>query len=380
MSVYLDNAATTFPKPEAVYAAVDYAMRKIGVAPGRGGHRMGMEATRLVFETRETAASFFGVKDSSRIIFTHSATEGLNLGTLGLLNPGDHAITTGMEHNSLIRPLMLAAKRGVAITPVPCNIEGFVNPLDIAAAMRPNTRLVALSHCSNVTGAIQPIGDIAKIARKGGALFLLDAAQSAGSISLDVSFLGVDLLAAPGHKGLFAPQGTGLLYVAEGVTLNPLIVGGTGGYSSSLEQPDAMPERYESGTLNTPGIAGLKAGLDFIMETGLERIRGKESSLVGELLEGLRAIPRIKVHGPTDMGRRGTPVSFTVDGVDPAQTAFELDTIYDISVRAGLHCAPDAHRTIGTYPAGAVRVSPGYFNTEDDIGFFLKSLRDLAVH
>lgn len=379
MAIYLDNAATSFPKPPGVYAAVDHALREIGVGPGRGGYRQSLDATRLVFAARESAAVLFGITDSSRLVFTHSATEGLNLATIGLLKPGDHVVTTSAEHNSLARPLNLLARRGVELTRVPCDRQGFVAPGDISAAVRSNTRLIALSHCSNVTGAIQPVAEIGRIARQHGVLFLLDAAQSAGSIPIDVRELSVDLLAAPGHKGLLGPQGTGILYVAAGVDLEPLMVGGTGGYSSSDEQPEAMPERFESGTLNTPGVAGLKAGIEFVMEQGVEAIRRKESQLVVRLLEGVAGIPDLTVHGPDDPARRGSVVSFTVTGHDPSEIAYILDRDWGISVRAGLHCAPDAHRSLGTYPAGTIRVSPGYFNVEADIDAFVKALRAIVA-
>lgn len=378
MTIYLDNAATSFPKPEKVYKAVEHALVHIGVAPGRGGYRRGIEATRLVFEAREAIAQLFGIGDSSRVVFTHSATESINLAIGGLLQPGDHVVTTTMEHNSLVRPLHRAAQSGVEVTWVEGDRSGFVDSRKIGEAIRPNTRLVALSHCSNVTGVIQPIEEIGPLAREAGALFLVDAAQSAGCLPIDVNEMRIDLLAAPGHKALYGVQGTGFLYIAEGVELTPLLVGGSGGHSAGPEQPDAMPERFESGTLNTPGIAGLKAGVEFIRETGVDRIRGRESALVGQLLEGLRDMPGVAVHGPDAPEKRGSVVSFTVEGFDPSRIGFRLDQDYDICVRVGLHCAFSAHKTIGTFPAGTVRVSPGYFNSEGDIEDFLKALREIV--
>lgn len=376
MSLFLDNAATSFPKPDSVYRAMDAAMREVGVAPGRGGYRQSLAAARIVYETRSALARFFGVSDSSRLIFTHSATESLNIAVSGLLKPGDHVVSTTVEHNALLRPLHLMRGRGVEVTFVQANREGVVSERDIAQAMRPNTRLVALAHCSNVTGAVQPLGEIARVARRGGALLLVDAAQSAGYFPVDVSDLGIDLLAAPGHKGLFGPPGTGILAIAEGLQLEPLLVGGTGGNASSIEQPEQLPERLESGTTNTPAIAALKAGLDFILETGPELIRAKEKLLIDQLLEGVKSMEGVTLHGPAH-GERGGAVSISVDGQDPATLGFLLDSNYDISVRAGLHCAPDVHRTIGTYPAGTLRVSPGFFNTEAQIAFFLKALHEL---
>lgn len=378
MPVYLDNAATSFPKPETVYAAVDHALRTIGVGPGRGGYRRGIEATRLVFDAREAVAALFGIYDSSRVVFTHSATEALNLAVFGLLRPGDHVVTTAVEHNSLVRPLQLATQRGVEVTWIQADCRGYVTPADVAAALRPRTRLVALAHCSNVTGAIQPIEEIGLVARRSGALLLVDAAQSAGVIPIDARAMGIDLLAAPGHKGLLGPQGTGFLYVAEGLHLNPLLVGGTGGFSSDAEQPDVLPERLESGTLNTPGIAGLKAGVEFISATGVENIRKKEELHVARILAGLAEIPGVVCHGPAAGEPRGGLASFIVANADPQTIGFRLDSEYDISVRVGLHCAPAAHRAIGTFPEGAVRVSPGFFTTDEDIETFIAALRDIV--
>lgn len=378
MPVFLDNAATSFPKPETVYQAMDAALREVGVAPGRGGYRQSLAAARIVYEARSALARFFGVSDSSRLIFTHSATESINIAVNGLLQPGDHVVSTRVEHNALLRPLHLAATRGVEVTYVPSDRFGVVSEREIERAMRPGTRLVALAHCSNVTGAVQPIEEIARLARKRGALLLVDAAQSAGFFPIDVERIGIDLLAAPGHKGLYGPPGTGILAIAEGLKLEPLMVGGTGGSASSPEQPDQLPERLESGTINTPAIAGLKAGVDFLLSTGLEAIRAREELLVGELLKGLRATPGVEVYGPLQ-GERGAAVSFNAAGHDPAALSYLFDSEYEISVRAGLHCAPDTHRSIGTYPAGTVRVSPGFFNTEKEIEFFLKALHEILA-
>jgi len=378
MSLFLDNAATSFPKPDAVYRAMDAALREVGVAPGRGGYRQSLAAARLVYEARSALARFFGVSDSSRLIFTHSATESLNIAVNGLLKPGDHVVSTTVEHNALLRPLHLMRSRGVEVTLVEADGEGVVSEREIARALKRNTRLVALAHCSNVTGAVQPVGEIARKAHAAGALLLLDAAQSAGYFRLDCEELGIDLLAAPGHKGLFGPPGTGILTVAEGLQLAPLLVGGTGGQAASPEQPEQLPERLESGTLNTPAIAGLKAGLDFILATGLESVREKGKLLIEQLLEGVRGMAGATVYGPRQ-GERGGALSFNLAGHDPSTLSFLLDSEYDISVRAGLHCAPDAHRTIGSFPAGTVRVSPSYFNTEEEIAYFLKALREVAA-
>lgn len=376
--IYLDHAATSYPKPPEVIAAITAFLTDVGVGTGRGSHRQGLSANRAVFEARERAARLLHLADSSRIVFTHSATESLNLAVAGLLRPGDHVVTSTVEHNSLVRPLHRAARQGVAVTRVAGDRDGFLDPRDVAAALRPETRLIALSHCSNVTGVIQPVAEIGSLARSRGIVFLLDAAQSAGYLPLDAPALSVDLLAAPGHKGLLGPQGTGLLYLAPGLELEPLLVGGTGGSSSDPEQPRSCPERYESGTPNTPGIAGLSAGLDVILRTGIDTIRRHEQSLTGHLLDGVRTIPGVTVYGPADPERRVGVVSLTLAGHDPSDVGFRLDHDFGITVRVGLHCAPDAHRTIGTYPDGTIRVSPGYSSTEADVDAFLIALRAIA--
>lgn len=370
MSIYLDNAATSHPKPESVYQAVMHAMRTIGASPGRGGHRRSLEASRLLFQAREAIATLLSIPDSSRVVFTHSATEALNLALYGVLVAGDHVITTAMEHNSLLRPLYLLRQRGVELTVVAAADDGLVDPDAVRSALRPNTRMVAVGHVSNVCGAVQPVVQLAAIAREAGALFLMDAAQSAGSLPIDVTSLGVDLLAAPGHKGLLGPQGTGFLYVAEGVGIRPLLAGGTGSSSSSEEQPDTLPEGFEAGTHNLPGIAGLLAGVEFVLAQGVDVIGLKEQEHVTEVARRLAPLPGLTIHGPSLPAQRSGLLSFTVAGMDASSLAFMLDQRFDIAVRAGLHCAPQAHRSLGTYPAGTVRVSPGWFTTNDEIAIF----------
>ena len=370
MSIYLDNAATSYPKPESVYQAVMHTMREVGASPGRGGHRRSLEAGRIMFQAREAAAALFSAPDSSRIILTHSATESLNMALRGTLAPGDHVITSSMEHNSLMRPLRMLEKQGVDLTVVQAGTDGTIDPEDVRRALTPCTRMIAISHVSNVSGTIQPISRISAIAREAGALFLLDAAQSAGSIPIDVVSSGIDLLAVPGHKGLYGPQGTGLLYAASHVTLTPLLTGGTGTNSTSEDQPEAMPDGFEAGTHNLPGIAGLRAGMEFVMEQGVSIIGEHERALVSYAVEKLQRLPQIRLHSPLDPALRGTVLSFTIAGKDSAEVAFELDGRFDIAVRAGLHCAPRAHRTLGTFPGGTVRMSPGWFTSREDIAIF----------
>lgn len=374
MSLYLDNAATSFPKPDSVYQAVMAAMQQIGASPGRGGYGRALDASRLLLETREVLAQLFNVADSSRILFTSNATTALNLAVMGTLQPGDHVVTSSMEHNSLLRPLFMLEKKGVHLTVLSAGADGLLDPELVRQALRDNTRMVAMAHVSNVTGGIQDIAAIAAIAHGAGALMLLDAAQSAGSQVIDMQGLHIDLLAAPGHKGLLGPQGTGFLAVAPGVTLRPVMAGGTGSSSDQDHQPDGFPEGFEVGTHNMPGIAGLGAGLSFLKDTGITRIGQHEYQLAELARQRLMVVPDCRLFGPDQPERRTGVVSLAIGGWDPALLSFQLDREYGIAVRAGLHCAPRAHRTIGSYPAGTLRLSPGWFNTRDDINSFCDAL------
>lgn len=368
--MYLDNAATTFPKPDVVYDAIQHVLRNVGASPGRGGYRLSLEAGRILFQARETAAGFFSIADSSRVIFTHNATGALNLALQGILEPGDHVVTSSMEHNSLLRPLYALRAKGVEVSIVPAASDGVVAVDDMRRAVQGNTKLIAVSHVSNVCGAIQPIGQLAELSREAGAFFLVDAAQSAGYLPLAVEQLGIDLLAAPGHKGLLGPGGTGLLYVAPHVRLTSVLQGGTGSHSTAEEQPLVMPDGFEAGTHNLPGIAGLQAGMEFLTERGISSVHRHEQRLLLQAEQALRKIPGVTIHGPADPAGRCSVLSFTVSGVDPSLLAVELDHGFDIAVRAGLHCAPLAHRTLGTLPGGTVRLSPGWSTTSEEIAFF----------
>jgi cysteine desulfurase family protein len=354
-------------------------MRELSANPGRGGHHLSLQAARLVLETRESVARFFGAPDSSRISFTSSATESINLALFGVLNPGQRVVTTSMEHNAVVRPLRVLMDRGVGVVKVAADRSGYVAPDAVFAACRPHPRMVVMSHCSNVTGTLQSIAEIGRWCRSNGILFLVDAAQSAGLFPIDVEDMCIDLLAVSGHKGLMGPPGTGFLFVREGLDVRPLIYGGTGVLSDSDRQPPDLPERLESGTLNTIGLAGLNAAITFIEKEGLDRIQAHERSLLERLVPGLCSMPEVVLHGPEDPLAHGGAVSFTVAGMDPAGLGFRLDREYSICCRVGLHCAPDAHRSIGTYPEGTVRVSPGYFNTLQDIDDFLAALHELLA-
>jgi cysteine desulfurase family protein len=372
--IYFDNAASTWPKPETVYKAVDYCMRNKGANPGRSGHHMALMAGQVILEARERVAQLFNIPSSSQIVFTSNATEALNLGIKGLLKTGDHVITSSFEHNSVTRPLETLRSNGIEITKLPPSERECILPIQVEEAIQKNTRLIVLSHASNVTGVINPIREIGKIARVRGVLFMIDAAQTAGSFPIDVQAMSIDMLAFSGHKGLLGPQGTGGLYIGEDVHLIPLKEGGTGGNSELPNQPDICPDRYESGTLNTPGIAGLAAGIKFILQESIEQIRDKERLLTERLLRGLEEIPGVIVYGPHHSVERAPVVSINITGKDPSEVSFMLDKIFNIATRSGLHCAPDAHRTLGTFGKGTVRLSLGYFNTLEEVDRCLEAL------
>ncbi|MFA7348593.1 MAG: aminotransferase class V-fold PLP-dependent enzyme [Desulfurivibrionaceae bacterium] len=375
--IYLDNAATSFPKPPEVAAAMHRLIQEISLSPGRSAHRFSLAASRVIFEAREQVAEFFGCPDSSRVVFTSNVTEALNVGIFGLLQPGDQVLTTGMEHNSVTRPLRYLEKtRGISLTILPTSPTGNIDPDDIPNHLNAKTRLIIINHVSNVTGAMADLGAIGT--RKGGALLMVDAAQSAGVFPLDMEAFSIDFLAFTGHKGLFGPTGTGGFLLRQGLVLPPLTMGGTGSNSEFEEQPQLMPDCFESGTPNTLGIAGLAAGLAFIKKTGRETIRLHEERLTRLLLEGLTRIPGVTVHGPPPGTNRGSAVSLTMTGKSVADLAFLLDRNHGVMARAGLHCAPAAHRSIGTFPQGTLRLSPGFFNTEGEIQAVLAALARIS--
>ena len=356
--------------------AVAAAIRRAG-NPGRSGHILSLRSARDLFTARERLAELFRVGDSSRFVFTENATAALNQAIKGTLRPGDHVVTTSVEHNSVMRPLRRMEESGVAITVVAAAGDGTVEAPAVAAAFRKETRLVVLVHASNVSGAIQPVGAVVAAARKRGIRTLVDAAQSAGALPIDLSSLPVDLLAASGHKGLLGPQGTGFLYVRPGVDVVPLVEGGTGSRSESDRQPDFYPDALESGTQNSVGIAGLAVSLAWILRKGVAAIRERELARMEELTTGLSRIPGVRLFGPADPARRASVVSFLVDGMDPAEVGRRLEREHGVLVRAGLHCSPNGHRTLGTFPEGTVRASPGPFTTRRDIARFLSGVRKI---
>jgi len=377
--IYLDNAATTYPKPEAVYQAVGHFLNEIGGSPGRGGHRREQEADALVWDARRAVAELVNAPDPAGVVFTMNATQAINIGLKGSLRPGDHVITSAIEHNAVWRPLKTLERRGViGLSVVPCSPEGQLDPADIVPSIRSNTRLVVMLHASNVLGAILPVAEVGWVAKEYGLLFMVDAAQTAGLCPIDVEAMAIDLLAFAGHKGTFGPHGTGVLAVRSGITLETLIEGGTGGQSELETQPDEMPQHLESGTPNALGIAGLLAGVKFVRNEGVERIRAFEASLVNHLVTGLQQIPGTIIYGPKDIRARTGVVSLNISGFDSTQVAVVLDEMFDIAVRAGLHCAPQAHRVMGTIETGALRFSPGYFNTVDEIDEAISALQVIA--
>ncbi|MGB9887351.1 MAG: aminotransferase class V-fold PLP-dependent enzyme [Moorellales bacterium] len=378
-AVYLDNAATSYPKPETVYRAVDWCLREVGANAGRGGYRRALEADEIVYRARSALARLFNVRDASRIVFTANATEALNLAIKGLVGPGDHVVTSSLEHNAVWRCLKtLERDRGVKLTVVRCAPDGTLDPKAVEEALRPGTRLIALTHASNVTGTILPVAAVGEIARRHGVPLLVDAAQTAGVLPLDVERDGIDLLAFTGHKGLLGPFGTGGLYIREGFEPRPLKEGGTGSQSRLPYQPDLLPDRYEAGTLNVCGLAGLAAGVEFILDRGVEKIREKEKALTACALEILAGTEGVEVYGPRDAERQVGVISFNLAGVDGAEVAYVLDEVYGIMVRVGLHCAPLAHETIGTLERGTVRISLGYFNTFEELDYLGEALRAIS--
>jgi len=376
--IYLDNAATTFPKPEAVYEAVMNQMRNAGANPGRSGHKMAIEAGRIIFQARENIAQLFNINNPMQIIFTANATESLNLAIKGTLKPGDHVITTSMEHNSVIRPIKTLEAAGIENTIISCDFMGKTTPEAVAGAIRPNTKLIAMTHASNVTGTLMPIKGVGKIAREAGILFLVDGAQTAGIYPIDVEENYIDLLALPGHKGLMGPQGVGILYIREGVEVAHLKEGGTGSQSEQLTQPMMLPDRYESGTPNGPGIAGVARGIEFILAIGPEKIRRHEEALTQALIDGLKEISEVKIYGPQNAQEQAAVVSINIGEEDSSEVAYILDKGFNIGVRSGLHCSPCAHKTLGTFEQGTVRFSIGYFNTREDIDQAITAIRKIC--
>lgn len=379
MRIYLDNAATSFPKRAGVVEAMDRYSRACGAAVGRGGYRDAMDVQRIADQCRRLAANVLGTPDPDRIVFCFNGTDALNLAILGLCRPGDHVITSALEHNSVLRPLrFLADQRQVQVTYLNPEADGRINPQTVKRALQPKTRLVVLTHASNVTGTIQPVEDVAEIVKDSSALFLVDAAQTAGHLAIDATAAGIDLVACSGHKGLGGPLGTGLLFIRPGLEaeLTPLRFGGTGTQSESDVQPETMPERYESGNHNAIGLVGLAAALEHIAGQDFSAARQQELELTGLLADGLRAIPNLTVHLPGPLDRQLGVVSVSARDFEPQVLATLLDQEFGVQTRAGLHCAPRAHAWLGTQAAGGtVRFSLGHATTPAEIDAAVSALR-----
>jgi len=379
--LYVDNAATSWPKPPGVVEAMVHFMEKVGANPGRSAHHLSVEAGRIVYNAREAVAELLNAPDPMRVVFGYNATEALNLALRGLLRPGNHVVTSSMEHNSVMRPLRALERQGVGVTVVRCSPQGFLDPPDVETAIKPNSKMIVLNHASNVVGTILPIAEVGEISRRYNLLLLVDAAQTAGAYPIDVEADKIDLLAFTGHKSLLGPMGIGGLYIGERVKLRefePLKRGGTGSRSELEEQPDFLPDMCESGTPNVVGIAGLLAGVRFVLERGVDEIRRHEVELTQRLIEGLSAIPGVTVHGGHGAQRQTATISFNIKGLSPSEVGLRLDEEYGILCRVGLHCAPAAHKTIGTFPAGTVRFGLGVFNTLEEVETALEAIRQLA--
>jgi cysteine desulfurase family protein len=378
--IYFDQAATSRPKPERVIRAMARFLAESCASPGRSGHALSIAVAREVFRAREAIAGLFGAPDPIGVVFTANATTAINIALWGLLGRGDHVVTSSIEHNAVMRPLRALASNGVGITAVPCDREGRLDPAEVERALRPETRLVVVSHASNVLGTILPVEEIGARVRRHGALFLVDAAQTAGALPIDVGVAAVDLLAFTGHKSLCGPPGTGGLVL--GPRAQPLVRaflrGGTGSLSESEDQPDFLPDRLESGTPNTVGIAGLLAAIEPLDSETLADRRRREVALVRALLDGLRAMPHVVVHGPAEAEARVATVSFNVAGRPPDDVAVALEEDAGICCRPGLHCAPAAHRTMGTFPGGSVRFGLGEGNTLAEVAEALAAVGRLV--
>ncbi|MDW2795987.1 aminotransferase class V-fold PLP-dependent enzyme [Clostridium boliviensis] len=378
--IYLDNAATSLQKPEEVRLAVADAMLHMG-NPGRGIYGASLDAARMIYDTRSLISQLLHGDGPGQVAFTANSTESLNLAIEGIFRPGDHVITTMLEHNSVLRPLYRMEDRGMELTILPADQYGCIHYEEIAAAVRNNTKAVVCTHASNLTGNINDLKTIGDICRKHGLLFLLDASQTAGVFDIDMKEMGIDVVCFTGHKGLLGPQGTGGICIRKGLDIEPLIVGGSGMQSFLRTQPEQMPERLEAGTLNCHGIAGLHAALLYISRTGLELIRNREQSLMRRFYEGVKDIPAVTVYGDfskKSLEQRAPVIALNIGNLDSGEVADELAVTYGIYARAGAHCAPLMHQALGTVKQGAVRFSMSHFNTEEEIDQAVAAVRELS--
>ena len=379
--IYLDNAATSWPKPESVYRAVEHTMREVGVSAGRAVYDPANTANQIVKQTRQSVAALINAPAADQVVFTTSGTDSLCTAILGILKPGDHAITTVADHNSALRPLMHLQQTGViTLTVVDCDEAGVVSATDVADAISDQTRLVAVTHASNVTGAIQPIDAISAICKERDVRLLVDAAQTIGHIPIDVQKIGCDMLGAPGHKGLLGPMGTGVLFLSDAVSeeISPLRLGGTGSNHVDATQPTQMPQKFEAGSLNVPAISGLGEGVKFVHSEVGEAMQEHAEDLMVELRDGFGGIEGVKIFGPAEKSERTGVISISIDGFDSQTVAGILDVDFAMQIRAGFHCAPLMHKRLGTDQDGLIRFSPGPFNTSVDIEMAVNAIAEIA--
>lgn len=375
--IYMDNAATTMHKPQEVIDAVAAAMCSMGNA-GRGVNTASLGAARTIYDTREKLAAFFHAENPKQIVFTMNSTESLNIALKGVINPGDHVITTMLEHNSVLRPLYELEAAGAELTILKSNPQGTLDYEDFARAVRENTKAIVCTHGSNLTGNLVDIARVGRIAKEHGLLFIVDASQTAGVFPIDVQKMQVDILCFTGHKGLLGPQGTGGMYVREGLTVRPLISGGSGVQTYSRTHPTEMPTALEAGTLNGHGIAGLDAALDYLNRTGIGEIRGREQELMWRFYHGVKDVPGVKIYGDFTTKERCAIVTLNIGDYDSGEVSDELLTGYGISTRAGGHCAPLMHEALGTVEQGAVRFSFSHYNTEEEVDTAIRAIHELA--
>lgn len=376
--IYLDNAATSYPKPSTVCDEMLRCMKFYCANPGRSGHKMSLTASEKIYECRENLSQLFNIANPLNIVFTSNATEGLNIGIKGILKPKDHVIISSLEHNSVVRPIQKLMKSEVSCSIVPINTNKAFDTNNILQKIRENTKLIVVTHASNVTGQILPIKRIGKIAKEKNIIFMVDAAQTAGCHHIDVQEQNIDILVFPGHKGLFGPQGTGGIYIKEGLELDSLKEGGTGSYSESISQPQILPDKMESGTLNTPGIVGLNEGVKYILKNGIDEIIKRERELIEYFLNGLKEINNVTIYGNNGLDNRTGTVSINIGNIDCMLVSHELDKRYDIMARSGLHCSYLAHKTIGTVNKGTVRFSLNCLNSYRHVQKALLAIKNIS--
>lgn len=377
MMIYMDNAATTMHKPECVIDAVAAAMHSMGNA-GRGAHAASLDASRTIYGTREELANFFHAESPKQIVFTSNSTESLNTAIRGTIEAGDHVITTEMEHNSVLRPLYDLADHGVEVTILPADETGMICYDDFEKEIRPNTKAIVCTNGSNLTGNMIDVKRVGEIAKKHDLLFIVDASQTAGVYEIDVQDMQIDILCFTGHKGLLGPQGTGGMYVRSGLSVKPLKCGGSGVDTYNTHHPKEMPTALEAGTLNGHGIAGLGAGVGYIVENGIDKLREKELDMMWKFYSGVKDIPGVKVYGDFQTKRRCPIVALNIGDYDSSEVSDELLMTYDISTRPGAHCAPLMHKALGTVEQGAVRFSFSHFNTDEEVEIAIKAIEELS--